>query len=237
MSHQAAVRIVGSVRKAPLPGWVSSVSFVTRQASGPVRAFAMNRPGVHGDVGLAPRRWLDQELVRLGGVTRHRPAARFPCFTPASSDLTTERRIGRDPCRRGGLRDQRRYAPRSAHARVVNARRERCWRRRWCARAHAGTARRSVSRRGTLAAFAPGLSEGAGHYGAGLTRDLGERGETVPSRSAAKLPGAATARQRRPTRRDSRWPHGLAAETLTLPRSAVRQEALRVVGVSVQWSR
>ena len=29
--------------------------------------------------------------------------------------------------------------------------------------------------------------EGAGHYGAGLTRDLGERGETVPSRSAAKL--------------------------------------------------
>jgi len=79
--------------------------------------------------------------------------------------------------------------------------------------------------------------EGAGHYGAGLTRDLGERGETVPSRSAAKLAGAATARQRRPTRRDSRWPHGLAAETLTLPRSAVRQEALRVVGVSVQWSR
>src|SRR5215216_2365477 len=33
---------------------VSSVSFVTHQASGRVRAFAMNRPGVHGDAGLAP---------------------------------------------------------------------------------------------------------------------------------------------------------------------------------------
>src|SRR5215204_6712143 len=187
MSHQAAVRIVGSVRKAPLPGWVSSVSFVTRQASGRVRAFAMNRPGVHGDVRLAPRRWLDQELVRLGGVTRHRPAARFPCFRPASSDLTTEQRIGRDPWRRGGLRDRRRYAPRSAHARsreraagavlaqtVVRA----------SARGY-GEAVRSAERhaRGVRA----WAVEGAGHYGAGLTRDLGERGETVPSRSAAKL--------------------------------------------------
>jgi hypothetical protein len=33
---------------------VSSVLLVTRQASGRVRAFAMNRPGVHGDAGLAP---------------------------------------------------------------------------------------------------------------------------------------------------------------------------------------
>jgi hypothetical protein len=36
-------------------GLVSSVSFVTPQASGRfVCAFAMNRPSVHGDAGLAP---------------------------------------------------------------------------------------------------------------------------------------------------------------------------------------
>jgi len=33
---------------------VLSVSFVTHLASGRVRAFTMNRPGVHGDAGLAP---------------------------------------------------------------------------------------------------------------------------------------------------------------------------------------
>ena len=33
---------------------VLSVPFVTRQASGRFRAFAMNRPGVRGDAGLAP---------------------------------------------------------------------------------------------------------------------------------------------------------------------------------------
>ena len=38
-------------------------------------AFAMNRPGVHGDVGLGARAQLDQELVRLVGVTRRRSRA------------------------------------------------------------------------------------------------------------------------------------------------------------------
>ena len=44
---------------------VSSVSFVTRQASGRVRAFAMNRPGVHGDAGLAPAVGLIRSLSAL----------------------------------------------------------------------------------------------------------------------------------------------------------------------------
>jgi transposase len=71
--------------------------------------------------------------------------------------------------------------------------------------------------------------EGAGHYGAGLTRYLGERGETV----------LEAGRQAR-TERRLRGKHdpidairaartGLAAETLTLPRSGQRQEALRVL--------
>jgi hypothetical protein len=46
----------------------------------------MNRASVHGDAGLAPL-WVDQKLVRLRGVTRNRPAARFPGISPASLTL------------------------------------------------------------------------------------------------------------------------------------------------------
>ena len=69
--------------------------------------------------------------------------------------------------------------------------------------------------------------EGAGHYGAGLTRYLRERGETV-------LEAGRQARTERRLRgkddpldaiRAARA--GLAAETLTLPRAGQRQEALR----------
>jgi transposase len=71
--------------------------------------------------------------------------------------------------------------------------------------------------------------EGAGHYGAGLTRFLRERGETV-------LEAGRHARTERRLRgkddpldaiRAARA--GLAAETLTLPRSGQRQEALRLL--------
>jgi hypothetical protein len=60
------VRVVGSVRQGPLPGLVSSVRFVTRQASGRlVRALGMNRPGVRGDAGLAPAVGLIRSLSAL----------------------------------------------------------------------------------------------------------------------------------------------------------------------------
>jgi transposase len=71
--------------------------------------------------------------------------------------------------------------------------------------------------------------EGAGHYGAGLARYLGERGETV-------LEVGRSARGERRLRgkddpldaiRAART--GLAADTLALPRSGERQEALRVL--------
>ena len=42
-----------------------------------------------------------------------------------------------------------------------------------------GYVTRCISRSGMRAAFVSGRSRGAGHYGAGLTRYLGERGETV----------------------------------------------------------
>jgi NAD(P)-dependent dehydrogenase (short-subunit alcohol dehydrogenase family) len=45
---------------------VSSVPLVTRQASGRVRAFAMNRPSVHGDAGLAPAVGLIRSLSAFG---------------------------------------------------------------------------------------------------------------------------------------------------------------------------
>jgi transposase len=71
--------------------------------------------------------------------------------------------------------------------------------------------------------------EGAGHYGAGLTRYLGERGETAleagrPARSERRLRGKDDPLDAIRAART-----GLAAETLTLPRSGERQEGLRVL--------
>jgi len=106
------------------------------------------------------RRWLDQEPVRLAGVTHHRPATRFPCIRPASSrPCESSRRIDRDACRRGGLRD--RMSTRTAistRLRSLSLPRERCWRRRWFALANAVTRRRFAWRRGTRAVFALGQS-------------------------------------------------------------------------------
>jgi len=71
--------------------------------------------------------------------------------------------------------------------------------------------------------------EGAGHYGAGLTRYLTERGETVlevgrQARSERRLRGKDD-----PLDAIRAARAGLAADTLTLPRSGQRQEALRVL--------
>src|SRR3954451_7569300 len=81
---------------------------VVRDSSGlrpRVCALRVNRPGVRGDAGLARRWWLDQELVRLDGVTHHRPAARFPCIqTGVYRTCASTRRITTGACRRGGLR-------------------------------------------------------------------------------------------------------------------------------------
>src|SRR5207248_2637407 len=74
--------------------------------------------------------------------------------------------------------------------------------------------------------------EGAGHYGAGLTRYLTERGETVLE------VGRHARRERRLRGKDDPLDAiraartGLAAETLTLPRAGQRQEALRVLLLS-----
>ena len=71
--------------------------------------------------------------------------------------------------------------------------------------------------------------EGAGHYGAGLTRYLGDRGETVlevgrHARTDRRLRGKDDPLDAIRAART-----GLAAETLTLPRAGQRQEALRVL--------
>src|SRR3954464_4161840 len=71
--------------------------------------------------------------------------------------------------------------------------------------------------------------EGAGHYGVGLARYLGERGETVlevgrHARGERRLRGKDDPLDAIRAART-----GLAAETLTLPRSGERQEALRVL--------
>jgi transposase len=71
--------------------------------------------------------------------------------------------------------------------------------------------------------------EGAGHYGAGLSRYLAGRGETVlevgrHARSERRLRGKDD-----PLDAIRAARAGLAAETLTLPRAGQRQEALRVL--------
>jgi transposase len=71
--------------------------------------------------------------------------------------------------------------------------------------------------------------EGAGHYGAGLIRYLGDRGETVlevgrHARGERRLRGKDD-----PLDAVRAARAGLAAETLMLPRSGERQEALRVL--------
>jgi len=79
--------------------------------------------------------------------------------------------------------------------------------------------------------------EGAGHYGAGLTRDLGERGETVlevgrHARGERRLRGKDDPLDAIRAART-----GLAAETLTLPRAGERQEALRVLAAGTEKRR
>jgi transposase len=74
--------------------------------------------------------------------------------------------------------------------------------------------------------------EGAGHYGAGLTRYLGDRGETVlevgrHARTERRLRGKDDPLDAIRAART-----GLAAETRTLPRAGQRQEALRVLLLS-----
>jgi transposase len=71
--------------------------------------------------------------------------------------------------------------------------------------------------------------EGAGHYGAGLTRYLAEHGETVlevgrQPRGGRRLCGKDDAIDAIRAARS-----GLAAETLALPRAGAHQEALRVL--------
>ncbi len=71
--------------------------------------------------------------------------------------------------------------------------------------------------------------EGAGHYGAGLTRYLRSRGEAVTE------VGRSARRERRLRGKDDPLDalraarSALAAETLTLPRAGERQEALRLL--------
>jgi hypothetical protein len=91
---------------------------------------------------------------------------------------------------------------------------------------------RVVSQSGTRPVLACGRVEGAGHYGAGLSRSLAEQGETVLEA------GRQTRGERRLHGKDDTLDairaarSGLAAETLALPRAGAHQEALRVPTVS-----
>ena len=61
------------------------------------------------------RCWLDQELVRLTGVTHHRPAAAVcPHQTGTTGPYEHGRRIESDACRRAGLRAWSRHPSRRA---------------------------------------------------------------------------------------------------------------------------
>ena len=96
-------------------------------------------------------------------------------------------------------------------------------------RGYAQALRFATSHAGGVRAWA---IEGAGHYGAGLTRYLGDRGETVlevgrHARSERRLRGKDD-----PLDAIRAARAGLAAETLTLPRAGQRQEALRVLLLS-----
>jgi transposase len=71
--------------------------------------------------------------------------------------------------------------------------------------------------------------EGAGHYGAGLTRHLCERGETVLEASRHVRPERRLRGKDDPLDAIRAARTGLATETLTLPRSGQHQEALRVL--------
>src|SRR5581483_9447310 len=70
------------------------VSLVTHQASArDLRVLGMNRPGVHGDAGLAPAVGLIRSLSARS-VTHYRPAARFPCSRPAYRTLRVGGSVG-----------------------------------------------------------------------------------------------------------------------------------------------
>jgi transposase len=96
-------------------------------------------------------------------------------------------------------------------------------------RGYAQALRFAESHAGRVRAWA---IEGAGHYGAGLTRYLGDRGETVLE------VGRHAGTERRLRGKDDPLDAiraartGLAVETLTLPRAGQRQEALRVLLLS-----
>ena len=174
------------------------------------RAFGMNRPGVHGDAGLAPAVGLIGACPPCG-VTRHRPATRFPWIRPAPSDLTSERRIGRDGLQNGldyviGV-DTHRDSTRS---RSWTGRRERCWPRPLCRRTLAATdARRFADRQ------RPAIVGWRSRR-----RPLRRRSEPLPCRARRDgargwLPAprrAAAARQGRPARCDPRCSHCSGAE-------------------------
>jgi transposase len=71
--------------------------------------------------------------------------------------------------------------------------------------------------------------EGAGHYGAGLARYLGERGEPVLEVSRQPRNERRLRGKNDPLDAIRAARSGLAAETATLPRSGQEQEALRVL--------
>jgi hypothetical protein len=206
-SSDCETRLVG------LSGAVASlvvvVSPVTHQVTGRlVRAFGMIRPGVRRRRSGA-RCWLDQELVRPGGVTHHSPAA--------AVSLHSDRRhrtLRVESEDRGMLADQVDYVVgvdthRDEHVLAVVT-----------APAGAVVAQRSVpaTARGYAEALrfaaehAPAARvwavEGAGHYGAGLARYLSGHGETVLEAGRGPRNERAAAREGRPAGRGTGGPDG-----------------------------
>jgi transposase len=117
----------------------------------------------------------------------------------------------------------------STRSRSLSLLRERFWRGRRCERAHAGTATRSWFAERYARGVRAWAIEGAGHYGAGLTRYLSDHGEAVievgrHARVERRLRGKDD-----PLDAIRAARAGLAAETLTLPRAGEHQEVPRVL--------
>src|SRR5256712_10023938 len=180
------------------------------------------------------RCWLDQELVRLLGVTDYRPAAAVSlCSDRHHRTLRTE--AGGSV---GMLADELDYVVgvdthRDEHVLAVVAAATGAVLARRALRANAGgysaALRFAEEAAGGARAWAV---EGTGSYGAGLVRYLAERGENVleasrTPRTERRLRGKDDALDAVRTARAA-----LAGEELALPRNGKRREALRLLLVA-----
>jgi hypothetical protein len=152
--------------------------------------------------------------------------------TGTTGPYERSRRIDRDACRWAGLRGRRRHAPGRARLRSCGGASGAVLARD-AVEANAGGYRQALAFADRYAAGARAWAvEGAGHYGAGLARYLRSRGETVleigrTPRAERRLRGKDDSLDAARTARAA-----LAGETVALPRSGERREALRLLLVA-----